>query len=102
MIHQYKNNGYNIVLDVNSGSVHVVDDIVYDIITLYEKKSLDDIITELENRYPENEVKEAYSEIEQLKEAGQLFSEDIYSQYGIFVDVESGAILAQRIFMRIT
>lgn len=36
MIHQYKNNGYNIVLDVNSGSVHVVDDIVYDIIALYE------------------------------------------------------------------
>ena len=36
MIHQYKNNGYNIVLDVNSGSVHVVDDMVYDIIGLYE------------------------------------------------------------------
>ena len=34
MIHQYKNNGYNIVLDVNSGSVHVVDDMVYDIIGL--------------------------------------------------------------------
>ena len=32
MIHQYKNNGYNIVLDVNSGSVHVVDDLVYDAI----------------------------------------------------------------------
>lgn len=37
MVHQYKNNGYNIVLDVNSGSVHVVDDMVYDIIALYEK-----------------------------------------------------------------
>lgn len=34
MIHQYKNNGYSIVLDVNSGSVHVVDDIVYDSIAL--------------------------------------------------------------------
>lgn len=41
MIHQYKNNGYNIVLDVNSGSVHVVDDIVYDIIALYENNSED-------------------------------------------------------------
>ena len=39
MIHQYKNNGYNIVLDVCSGSVHVVDDMVYDIITLYEQFS---------------------------------------------------------------
>ena len=36
MIHCYKNNGYNIVLDVNSGSVHVVDDIVYDMIQLIE------------------------------------------------------------------
>ena len=36
MIHQYKNNGYNIVLDVNSGSVHVVDDLVYDAIALLD------------------------------------------------------------------
>ena len=36
MIHQYKNNGYNIVMDVNSGSIHVVDDIVYDMIPLVE------------------------------------------------------------------
>ena len=39
MIHQYKLNGNNIVLDVFSGSVHVVDDLVYDIIELYEQKS---------------------------------------------------------------
>ena len=37
MIHQYKNNGYNIVLDVNSGSVHVVDELVYDVIALLEE-----------------------------------------------------------------
>ena len=37
MIHQYKNNGYNIVLDVNSGSVHVVDDVVYDVIPAVEE-----------------------------------------------------------------
>ena len=36
MIHQYKNNGYNIVMDINSGSVHVVDDIVYEMIPLIE------------------------------------------------------------------
>ena len=36
MIHQYKNNGYNIVMDVNSGSVHVVDDLVYDMIAFVE------------------------------------------------------------------
>ena len=37
MIHQYKNNGYNIVMDVNSGSVHVVDDCVYDVIPRIEE-----------------------------------------------------------------
>ena len=36
MIHQYKSNGYNIVMDINSGAIHVVDDVVYDIIELYE------------------------------------------------------------------
>ena len=78
MVHQYKNNGYNIVLDVNSGSVHVVDDMVYDIIEQYENHSLDEIIELLENKYPESDVREAYNEIEQLKEDGQLFTEDIY------------------------
>jgi len=68
MVHQYKNNGYNIVLDVNSGSVHVVDDMVYDIIEQYENHSLDEIIELLENKYPESDVREAYNEIEQLKE----------------------------------
>ena len=37
MLHQYKNNGYNIVLDVNSGSVHVVDELMYDAMELGEK-----------------------------------------------------------------
>ena len=45
MIHQYKSNGYNIVLDVNSGSVHVVDELAYDIIALYENTPADDIVS---------------------------------------------------------
>ena len=47
MVHQYKNNGYNIVLDVNSGSVHVVDEIVYDMIPMYEGSGLEEITAEL-------------------------------------------------------
>ena len=43
MVHQYKNNGYNIVLDVNSGAVHVVDDAAYDVISLYELKGREEI-----------------------------------------------------------
>ena len=47
MIHQYKNNGYNIVLDVCSGAVHVVDDVVYDAIALYEGDESEEIIRQL-------------------------------------------------------
>ncbi len=81
MIHQYKNNGYNIVLDVNSGSVHVVDDCVYDIISEFEKHSLEECLDMFEDRYPESDIKEAYREICELKEAGQLFTEDVYEPY---------------------
>ena len=47
MVHQYKNNGYNIVLDVNSGAIHVVDDVTYDVIELFEDNSAKEIIEKL-------------------------------------------------------
>ena len=59
VIHQYKNNGYNIVLDVNSGSVHVVDELVYDVIALLEEgKSEQETVEALKDRYPEAELLE--------------------------------------------
>lgn len=81
MVHQYKNNGYNIVMDVNSGSVHVVDDLVYDIIPLFQDKTSEQITELFKDRYSEDEIKEAYGEINELKEAGTLFTEDIYENY---------------------
>lgn len=44
MLHQYKLNGYNIVLDTCSGAVHVVDDVAYDIIAEYESRTRDEIV----------------------------------------------------------
>ena len=91
MIHQYKNNGYNIVLDVNSGSVHVVDDCVYDAIPLVEeviKKNLPEeetLAAAVEAckalPYPKEEMAEVCEELLALKEAGQLYTEDIYKDY---------------------
>ena len=81
MVHQYKNNGYNIVLDVNSGSVHVVDELVYDMIDLYKTHSKEEIIQELSSRYSKEDMEEAYSEIEELVKAECLFTEDIYKDY---------------------
>ena len=77
MIHQYKNNGYNIVLDVCSGSVHVVDDLTYEVIALYEENTKEEIIEKL-SIYDTNEIEEILDEIEELKQDGQLFTEDIY------------------------
>lgn len=81
MIHQYKLNGYNIVLDINSGGVHVVDDIAYDIIELYENMQMDEIINKMIEKYPDvdkTEIEECYDDITELKEDGQLFTPDTF------------------------
>ena len=79
MVHQYKNNGYNIVMDICSGAIHVVDDVVYDVISLFEENSLDAISQQL--AYDEKEIEEAYQEVLELKEQGLLFTDDIYEDY---------------------
>lgn len=81
VVHQYKNNGFNIVLDTNSGAVHVVDEIVYDVIPLFEEHSLEDIINKLSSKYSKEDITEAYGEIEELKKAEVLFTKDIYEEY---------------------
>ena len=82
MVHQYKNNGYNIVLDVCSGSVHVVDELVYDMIAMFKDKSKDEIAEAIKatygNTYSDEDISDAYSDIEELVSTGQLFTEDVY------------------------
>ena len=55
MIHQYKLGGYNIVLDICSGSVHAVDEVAYDIIALFEEKSREEVLAEIEAKYSSRE-----------------------------------------------
>lgn len=106
MIHQYKSNGYNIVLDVNSGMIHVVDDLAYDIIAMYEDHDKDSILSAMVEKYSkpqymslitkreccmENlsddfqslicQIREAIDDVEQLKQEGALFTKDIYEDY---------------------
>lgn len=93
MIHQYQNNGYYIVLDVNSGSVHVVDRIAYDVIaclernnprhtpeTLKTRETLDDLKAELPG-YPRQVLEEVLEAVAELTGRGQLFTPDIYEDY---------------------
>ena len=93
MIHQYKNNGYNIVLDVNSGSVHVVDDVVYDTLSMMKEEDADKygeenfkkISSEIIKKYPgemlkEEDMREVFSDLRELEENGALFTKDEYRE----------------------
>ncbi|EOD00666.1 thioether cross-link-forming SCIFF peptide maturase [Caldisalinibacter kiritimatiensis] len=77
-IHRFEMNNKKIVLDINSGSVHVVDDLVWDIVSLYEDNDIESVIDKLKDKYNEDDIKEAYSEIKILEENELLFSEDKY------------------------
>ncbi len=84
MVHQYKNNGYNIVLDVNSGAIHVVDEVTYDIIAMYENKEKAEIKAEILAKYPEvtdGDVDEVFAEIQALIDDESLFTPDSYEHY---------------------
>lgn len=81
MIHQYKLNGYNIVLDTYSGSIHSVDEVAYDIISLYESKSREEIVRLISEKYQDthltqDDILQCIDEIEELKKEGKLFSEN--------------------------
>jgi len=84
MIHQYKLNGYNIVLDTVSGSIHSVDEVAYDIIAMFEEKSRDEIVKTILEKYgdredvTEEEVQLCIDDVEALKNSGKLFTPDMF------------------------
>ena len=87
MIHQYKNNGFNIVLDVNSGSVHVVDDVVYDVIACMVENQMEEMDKAVAmekllatGKFDKEVLAETIDEIFELKDAQMLFTEDIYEK----------------------
>ncbi len=80
MIHSFKLNGYNIVLDTPSGAVHAVDELAYDAINLFESADRVQIVEELSKKYrvEKNEVEDCLLDIEELKSQGKLFSVDTF------------------------
>lgn len=83
MIHQYKFGDLNIVLDICSGSVHSVDEVAYDMISLFESKSKDEVLEEISKKYSnvdKSELEECYEQILALKEEGLLFAPDTFEQ----------------------
>ena len=100
MVHQYKLNGYNIVLDTCSGSVHSVDEVEYDIISIYKTHTVDEIIKFILDKYNDqpdvtaDEVESCISDIESLISAGKLYSEDTYENLAIDFKNNSNVIKA--------
>ncbi len=82
MIHKYKFHNVSFVIDTNSGAVHTVDDIAYDILEFLSGNFFDYtenyIVKKLEKKYNTNDIREAYGEILKLYENGKLFSKDCY------------------------
>ncbi|QNU65430.1 thioether cross-link-forming SCIFF peptide maturase [Ruminiclostridium herbifermentans] len=78
MIHKYIMHGTNIVMDINSGAVHVFDAAAYDVVDLYKTKTKEQVIEALSQKYDGQAVSDAYDEIAQLEADGLLFSEDVY------------------------
>lgn len=81
MVHQYKLGNYNIVLDICSGAVHAVDEVAYDIISMFESNHREAVLAAMAEKYPNIpafELEECYDQVVMLKEQGKLFVPDTY------------------------
>ena len=101
MTHCYKLGGLNIVLDIYSGSVHVVDDVVYDIIEMYEECDKEEIIVAILEKYKNDEtvtreeLEGCFEDLEALKEQGKLFTPDSFeSMAGKLKEKSAGVVKA--------
>ena len=84
MIHAYKLNGYNIILDQNSGCVHSVDPVAYDMITMYQDHDKEEIRRFILEKYKDQpdvtnaDIDLCFEDIEALIADGRLFAEDTF------------------------
>lgn len=97
MIHAYKLHGYNIVLDVNSGSIHLVDPLAYDLISIYEETAADQIVKTIAEKYPDTpkaEIRGCMEDIEALRAQGKLFSRDAFAAQAPAMKAKTGVLKA--------
>ncbi len=106
MVHQYKLNGYNIVLDTCSGSVHAVDEVAYDVIAMYKTETPESIVESITKKYAhlpdvnEAEVLECIEDIRSLEATGKLFSKDIYE--GLATDYKNNSKVVKALCLHVT
>ncbi len=96
MIHQYKLNGYNIVLDTFSGSIHSVDDVAYDVIEMIDNKIPQNVITDtLSRKYgiDKQEIVDCIDDVKELEKQGKLFTQDTFSPIATAFKEKSGNVI---------
>lgn len=99
MVHQYILNGYHIVLDTCSGSVHIVDEVAYDIIALYPERKEEEIVAAILEKYGnheginEEEIRLCIADVSALKEQGKLFTPDTYEPLADEFKERSGGVI---------
>ena len=99
MVHQYKLGGFNIVLDICSGAIHVVDDVAFDIIECFEKLEKEQIVNNLTTKYADSpeisiaDIEECYEQIEQLKNSGKLFSPDTFENMASTLKAKTSGVI---------
>ena len=99
MVHQYKLNGFNIVLDTCSGAVHVVDEVAYDVIEMYPERPKEEIVAELLEKYKdredvtEEELKLCVEDVEALVKAKKLYTEDTFEDMAGTFKERSGNVI---------
>jgi len=99
MVHQYQLGGFNIVLDACSGSIHVVDDVAYDIISMFEQTDEHGIVRAISEKYTgradvtEEEIRLCIGDVRALKEAGKLFSPDTFAPMVGTLKARSGDVV---------
>ena len=99
MVHQYQLNGYHIVLDTCSGSIHVVDEVAYDVIALFPSHTPDEIVSRLLETYrdredvTEAELRECIADVEALRDAGKLYSPDTFAEIAGTLKERSGDVV---------
>ncbi len=99
MLHQYKLNGYNIVLDTCSGSVHSVDEVAYDVIAMFETATPDEIVAAMMAKYgdredvTEEDLRQCIADVQFLKDHGKLFTPDTFAPMAGALKARSGNVI---------
>ena len=99
MIHKFSMNGINVLMDINSGAVHAVDDVVYDIADRYEDGDFEKLCCEFGEKYSREQLKEAADELDELRQAGMLYTEDEYE--GVLEQVKNRAPVVKALCLHV-